>query len=95
MSCRYSRKRRGNKAVLSRPEQPAASLLGSWPAAGWLALAGWTASHTDIMLTPLSDSHYLLLLPPLARPLALLPFLFLSLASSRPLSPSLSLPPPT
>lgn len=95
MSCRYSRKRRGNKAVLSRPEGAARSIIAWKLACCWLAGSGWLdgLSHGHHAHTSLRLS--LPLLPPLARPLALLSFLFLSLASSRPLSPSLPLSLPT
>lgn len=57
MSCRYSRKRRGNKAVLSRPEGAARSII-AWKLACWLAGSGWLDglshghhAHTSLRLS--------------------------------------------
>lgn len=100
MSCRYSRKRRGNKAVLSRPEGAARSpqhhcLEAGLLLAGWLWLAGrpltrTSCSHLSQTLTTYHSCPHLLALS-LFFPssFSLLHPLVLSLSL---LPPSLSLP---
>lgn len=103
MSCRYSRKRRGNKAVLSRPEGAARSpqhhcLEAGLLLAGWLWLAGrpltrTSCSHLSQTLTTYHSCPHLLALS-LFFPssFSLLHPLVLSLSlSSLPLSPYLTL----
>lgn len=93
MSCRYSRKRRGNKAVLSRPEGAARSIIAWKLACCWLAGSGW--------LDGLSHGHHAHTSLRLSLPTTPAPTCSPSRSSSLPLSlscilsSSLSLLPPS